>query len=259
MGGTGRHVGRRPRDGLLLNDAAVGGAGGIFFASRAAVSVAPFAQPSVDFAESRRAPDRNTRWHGKCVGAEARSPQSTHVVAACGHRDPAWSEYWAGSRATHFYGIDDDPQRAEQPTQPWAEAAPAPVETYLYRPGGRSGGAGTAARISDTSERKRRFAEQCRRERAELEQALARFPAGEAVALSELRRLDRSQFAHLLAWLERALSVPAGADGITRAHSADGTLELELHPPGVRGERALVASAEGKLDCPNYRPEVRPA
>jgi hypothetical protein len=36
MGGTGRHVGRRPDDGLLLNDVAVGGAGGFFFAARAA-------------------------------------------------------------------------------------------------------------------------------------------------------------------------------------------------------------------------------
>ena len=40
MGGTGGHVGRRPDDGLLLNDAAERGAGGILSAARAAGTVA---------------------------------------------------------------------------------------------------------------------------------------------------------------------------------------------------------------------------
>jgi uncharacterized protein (TIGR02677 family) len=158
----------------------------------------------------------------------------------------------------HFSGIADDPGMAERPTTRWVQAPPAPVETHLYRPGGRSGGSGMGARVIDTSERKRLYAEQCSLEREQLHQALARFPTGSAVTLAELSALNEHEFAYLLEWLDRALSQRRGADGFLRAYSADGTLQLLLYPPQDPSERALVETAYGQLDCPNYRLEVRP-
>ncbi len=158
----------------------------------------------------------------------------------------------------HFFGIADDPAEAERPTMRWVQAPPAPIETHLYRPGGRNGGAGTGARVLDTSERKRLYAEQCKLEREQLDQALSKFPAGSVVTLADLVRLDEHEFTYLLEWLDRALCQRRGSDGVLQAHSADGTLQLLLYPPLQPGERAVIETVRGQLDCPNYRLEVRP-
>lgn len=159
----------------------------------------------------------------------------------------------------HFFGIADDPAEAERPTTRWIQAPPAPVETHLYRPGGRTGGGGTGARVVDTSERKRLYTEQCERERQQLTQALAKFPAGTTVTLADLEPLNQQEFAYLLEWLDRALCQRRGRDGVLRADSADGTLQLLLYPPSATTDRALIKTVRGQLDAPNYRLEVRPA
>jgi uncharacterized protein (TIGR02677 family) len=158
----------------------------------------------------------------------------------------------------HFFGIAEDPAEAERPTARWVQAPPAPVETHLYRPGGRTGGSGTGARVVDTTERKRLYAEQCKREREQLTRALEKFPAATAVTLADLSELNEYEFAYLLEWLDRALCQRRGADGVLRAHSSDGTLQLLLYPPATSEERAAVRTVRGRLDCPNYRLEVRP-
>jgi uncharacterized protein (TIGR02677 family) len=158
----------------------------------------------------------------------------------------------------HFNGIADDPAEAEQPTTSWVQAPGAPVETHLYRPGGRTGGAGTGARVLDTAERKRVYAEQCALEREQLQHALERFPAGTAVTLADLSYLNEHEFSYLLDWLDRALCQRRGLDGVLRAHSSDGTLQLLLHPPEQIDDRAVITTVGGRLDCPNYRLEVRP-
>jgi uncharacterized protein (TIGR02677 family) len=158
----------------------------------------------------------------------------------------------------HFFGIAEDPAEAERPTARWVQAPPAPVETHLYRPGGRTGGSGTGAGVVDTTERKRLYAEQCKREREQLTRALEKFPAATAVTLADLSELNEYEFAYLLEWLDRALCQRRGADGVLRAHSSDGTLQLLLYPPATSEERAAVRTVRGRLDCPNYRLEVRP-
>jgi uncharacterized protein (TIGR02677 family) len=158
----------------------------------------------------------------------------------------------------HFFGIAEDPAEAERPTARWVQAPPAPIETHLYRPGGRTGGSGTGAPVVDTTERKRLYAEQCKREREQLTRALEKFPAGTAVTLADLSELNEYEFAYLLEWLDRALCQRRGADGVLRAHSSDGTLQLLLYPPPTSEERAAVRTVRGQLDCPNYRLEVRP-
>ena len=158
----------------------------------------------------------------------------------------------------HFVGIAEDPAEAERPTTSWIQASAAPVETHLYRPGGRIGGAGTGARVLDTAERKRVYAAQCALEREQLNLALERFPAGTAVTLADLSYLNEHEFSYLLDWLDRALCQHRGADGVLRAHSSDGTLQLLLYPPAQADERALIMTDGSRLDCPNYRLEVRP-
>jgi uncharacterized protein (TIGR02677 family) len=158
----------------------------------------------------------------------------------------------------HFNGIADDPAEAEQPTTSWIQAPAAPVETHLYRPGGRTGGAGTGARVLDTADRKRAYAEQCALEREQLRQALERFPADTAVTLAALSYLNEHEFSYLLDWLDRALCQRRGPDGVLHAHSSDGTLQLLLHPPERTDDRAVITTVGGQLDCPNYRLEVRP-
>jgi uncharacterized protein (TIGR02677 family) len=156
----------------------------------------------------------------------------------------------------HFYGIQDDPQQAEQPQVAWASGREAPIEASLFRAGGRTGGAGLSARLIDTADRSATFAAECAREQAELEQALARFRSRGRVRLSTLAELGRSEFGHLLAWLDRVLVAPAGADGVIRALSSDGLYELALHPPADAGARARVVTPEGVFESPDYALEV---
>jgi len=156
----------------------------------------------------------------------------------------------------HFYGIDDDPERAELPQVAWADGPAAPIEASLYRAGGRTSGAGTGAHVLDTSERARAFDEQCAHEQAELEQALERFRGKGAITLSDLGRLGPSEFQHFLAWLDRALVARAGAGGVAGALSADGLYELALHPPADPAARALITTAEGVFEGPDFRMEV---
>ncbi len=157
----------------------------------------------------------------------------------------------------HFYGIDDDPQKAELPQIGWQQGPAAPVEASLYRPGARAAGSGHGARLIDTTARAQRFAEQCVREQAELGRALARFRGKGALALSDLGTLETEEFRHLLGWLDRALLARAGADGVVRALSADGLYELELHPPASAAKRARVVSTDGVLVAPDFRLQVR--
>jgi uncharacterized protein (TIGR02677 family) len=192
-----------------------------------------------------------------------RSAEYRHLAKLASTFDDAschalFNAVFALAAPRHFFGIAEDPAEAERPTARWVQAPPAPVETHLYRPGGRTGGSGTGARVVDTTERKRLYAEQCKREREQLTRALERFPAGTAVTLADLSELNEYEFAYLLEWLDRALCQRRGADGVLRAHSSDGTLQLLLYPPATSEERAAVRTVRGQLDCPNYRLEVRP-
>jgi len=156
----------------------------------------------------------------------------------------------------HFYGIDDDAQRAELPQTAWAAGPAAPVEASLYRAGGRAAGGGSTARLIDTSGRAAAFAEECAREQEELVRALERFAGRGPVTLSRLGSLDASEFRHLLAWLDRVLVASIEATGIVRALSSDGLSELALHPPASPGARARILTGTGIFDCPDYALEV---
>ena len=50
----------------------------------------------------------------------------------------------------HFFVVESDPDLIEA-TRSWHHAPPAPVETYLSRPGGRAGGGGTPPALPDYS------------------------------------------------------------------------------------------------------------
>jgi uncharacterized protein (TIGR02677 family) len=155
----------------------------------------------------------------------------------------------------HFYGIQDDPQQAERPQTAWAAGPEAPIEASLYRAGGRIGG-GTTACVIDTAQRSVAFAEQCAREHAELEHALARFRGNGPVTMSDLGSLEASDFGHLLAWLDRVLVAPADGAGVIHALSSDGLHELALHPPANADHRARIITLGGVFEGPDYSLEV---
>ena len=191
-----------------------------------------------------------------------RSAEYQHLVALALRADASechriFAAVFGLGAPRHFYGIDDDPQKAELPQISWQEGPAASIEASLYRPGGRTGGAGRTARLIDTTVRATSFAEQCLREQGELERALNRFRGKGALALSDLETFDVEEFGHLLGWLDRALLARPGADGVVRALSADGLYELELHPPASAEKCARIVTTDGVLVAPDFRLEVR--
>ena len=158
----------------------------------------------------------------------------------------------------HFYGIDDDPQKAELPQIGWQAGPAAPIEASLYRPGARAAGSGHGARLIDTTARAERFAEQCVREQAELERALERFRGKGALALSDLGTLDAAEFRHLLGWLDRALLARRGRRRRRPRALRRRPLRARAAPACERG----AAGADrhrltGVLVAPDFRLEVR--
>jgi uncharacterized protein (TIGR02677 family) len=157
----------------------------------------------------------------------------------------------------HFSAREADPDAVVNPgSTPWAAAPAAPVAAHLRRPGGRRPGAGAPPRLQDTGEIAARVAERQAREREQLAAVRARFCVGGALRLSLLAALSSAEFEHLMAWIGRAFEQPADALRVRRALSDDGRLEIALRPP-QDGARTMIATADGRLDCPDYGLEVR--
>ncbi len=97
-----------------------------------------------------------------------------------------------------------------------------------------------------------------RRERAEVEAALARFAGRGPFRLSALGRLETGELQQLLALIDEAFVAPRDEEGVRRARTADGRLEIALRLPASPAWVTLETPA-GRLRCLDYALEVAPA
>jgi len=172
-----------------------------------------------------------------------------------GDRHALYAAVFGLYQPRHFSVPEADPELSPS-TVSWWQAAPAPVEATLYRPGTRPPGAGRATELPDHTMAREALAARRARERAELRRVQRRFSGAGVLRLDQLGQLDALEFRHLLRWLARALDAAADRDGTRRAESQDGLVRLELRPPPETGELVEIATPDGTLAAPNYAIEV---
>lgn len=154
--------------------------------------------------------------------------------------------------ARHTHLAESDPDLTSTRAS-WWDAAPVEVPTRL-RSHGRTTRSGRHPRAADFAAQRRWLAAKARREREQLEVAVARL-AGRPLRLSALAELDAGEFDLLLALLDTALSAPRGRDGERTTRTADGRLHVLLRPP-LDGARTDLRLPTGSLAAPDYRLEV---
>jgi uncharacterized protein (TIGR02677 family) len=155
----------------------------------------------------------------------------------------------SGLRCARHFGVPEPDPEAVHPSTPWADAAPAPVDTSLRRRGRPSPPSPPAA-LPDLRRETRllRDRQQARRE-AEAAAASRLDPA-----LREERPLDDLELTLLLRLLTRALQTRRPAEGT--AETTRGRVRLRLEPS--EGDAAVVTE-RGRLVLPSVRLTVEPS
>jgi uncharacterized protein (TIGR02677 family) len=158
----------------------------------------------------------------------------------------------------HFGAPEDDPELASVQRSFWD--APLPhIEAHLRNPDRRPPGQGSGAQMVDNSMAQQALHSRRERERRELAAALRRFAGQGAVRLSDIKRLDDTEFAHLLAWLGRALETGKDSHGRLRAESSDGSAAITLTAPASTDPRVVLETPRGWFHGPDYELEVQRA
>ena len=176
--------------------------------------------------------------------------------AGC-HSDEAAHELWHVAfglhSARHLHLADEDPDTTSTRTS-WWDAEPVAVPTRL-RTHGRTVTQGRPPRAADHSQQRRWLAAKARRERAQLEAAVARFAGRDEIPLSALGELETNEFDLLLQLLDTALTAPRDGSGARSARTIDGRLEITLHHPESDATCTLT-TPDGRLQTPDYRVTV---
>jgi uncharacterized protein (TIGR02677 family) len=180
--------------------------------------------------------------------------------SACASEDDAhalWASAFGLYRARHFNLEENDPELV-RPDESWWDARPVEVPVRL-RTHGAVSRSGRPPPALDFSDGRTWIAARRRRERAEIEGAIARFAGRGPLRLSSVGTLERSELDQFLALLDEALVAPRAPDGARRARSSDGRFEVVLRTPA--GDRAWVVleTPSGRLRCLDYELEVSPA
>jgi uncharacterized protein (TIGR02677 family) len=180
--------------------------------------------------------------------------------AACPDDDAAhrlWHALFGLHASRHFHMEEDDPERDAALTS-WWDAVPVQVAPRL-RTRGDTSNSGRPSPAADHTRQKEWIAQRRRRERAQLEAALARFAGRGPLSFSDLVSLDAAELELLLGLLDETLSAPREADGTRRARTADGRLSVTLKPPAAGEGLAAVATPLGVLRSLDYRIVVEEA
>jgi uncharacterized protein (TIGR02677 family) len=194
-----------------------------------------------------RAVDRTTdfvtlaRWFTECDDDKA-----AHVL---------WRTAFGLHGARHTHLAEEDPERTATRTS-WWDAEPVVVPTRL-RTHGRAASGGRHPRAADFSSQRRWLAAKARREREQLEAAVARF-ADQPLRLSQLAELDAGELDLLLGLLDAALASPRDAEGARSTRTTDGRLHVRLSPP-ADGATCRLTTPDGALQAPDYRIHVTDA
>jgi uncharacterized protein (TIGR02677 family) len=159
--------------------------------------------------------------------------------------------------ARHLHLADEDPERT-RPEVSWWDAPPVDVPVRL-RTRGAAWRAGRPPPVLDFEAGRTWMSVRRRRERAQIEAALARFSGRGSLHLSEVAALSAEELDQLLALLDEALSARRRTDGTRRARTADGRLEVVLRMPAEDRPWVLLETPSGRLRCRDYQLEVAPA
>jgi uncharacterized protein (TIGR02677 family) len=136
----------------------------------------------------------------------------------------------------------------------WPETPPVEVSALL-RASGKTERMGRTGRVRDVALLRAERRARAQRERAELEAAWQRLATGGSVRLSSFGDLDQETFGRLLDLLGRALAERPGSDGLRRAVTSDGRVEILLRPAGD-GRVAELCTSTGRLSGPDYLVDV---
>lgn len=191
-----------------------------------------------------RAVDRTTdfltlaQWFSDCPDDRA-----AHVL---------WRTAFGLHSARHTHLAEEDPESTSTRAS-WWDAEPVAVPTRL-RTHGRVTTSGRHPRAQDYATQRRWLANRMRKEREQLEAAVARF-ADRPLRLSDVASLDQAELDLLLALLDAALAAPRAADGSRSTRTTDGRLHVTLHPP-ADGATCWLRTDGGALRAPDYRIEV---
>jgi uncharacterized protein (TIGR02677 family) len=186
--------------------------------------------------------------HLRRASREADFVQLAHWFAASA--DQAAHELWDQTfglwGARHFVQLAGD-EEVDRRRSFW-EAEPAAVAPRL-RATGRRGVPGRPGTGADYRAVKLAKVAALRALRTQAAAAAERLAACTPTRLSELRRLDRQEFAQFLELVGAALASPARADGTRSAVTP--TVRVTLRPV-VPATRARVWTASGTLRCPDH-------
>lgn len=164
-----------------------------------------------------------------------------------------WTTAFGLSSARHAHLSHPDPDLYGAESR-WAGTPPVKVSAHLRR-GGRTEHFGFTARVRDVAALKASRASRARAERAEMQAAWDLLASDDELNLSEFASLDHAVFERLLDLLGRALATPAGSDGVRRAVTGDGQVEIELHTPDGR-RTAVLRTSRGTFSGPDYRVRI---
>lgn len=177
--------------------------------------------------------------------------------SACATDDEAhalWASAFGLHPARHFHLEESDGELA-RPDESWWTAPPVEVPVRL-RSHGAVTRSGRPPPALDFSDGRTWIAARRRRERAELEGAMARFAGRGPVRLSALGTLERPELDQLLALLDEALVSRRDEDGARRARTADGRFDVVLRIPAGERTWAVLETPPGRLRCLDYELEV---
>ncbi len=182
--------------------------------------------------------------------------------AACPDDDAAhdlWRLAFGLYPARHFHIPEDDPGLATRGTS-WWDAEPVYVPIRL-RQRGAAIRLGKSSPIPDLSGEKRWIAEIRRREREQVEGALARFAGGGLIQMRQIATLDLAEFDLFLGLLDEILSAPRQTGGLRKTRTRDGRFDLLLTEPASTGRETLVeiVTPNGRLRCRDYQLTVADA
>jgi len=141
----------------------------------------------------------------------------------------------------------------------WLDAEPMWLAPQL-RKSGRAPRSTRPAELVDLSRERAHLRRLAERENAQLLRAREQLATGGRTALSDFAKLDAAAFDLLLELLGRAVAAAAGrgAGGFpVTAHSADGSLAIELWPPETEEAVAEIRSETGILTGPDFTVAIR--
>jgi uncharacterized protein (TIGR02677 family) len=159
--------------------------------------------------------------------------------------------------ARHFHIGEADPELTRSSTS-WWDATPVEVPVRL-RTHGAVSRAGRPPPVQSFADGRAWLAARRKRERAQIDAALARFAGRGPVRLSQVASLDAGEFDQLLALIDEALCAARDADGARRTRSADGRLDIVLRPPADERDWVVLETPRGRLCCRDYLVEAAAA